>query len=216
MATDPVGPRSGGEKARLVLALLVWQAPNLLLLDEPTNHLDLEMRHALTMALQGFEGAVITVSHDRHLLENTVTDYLLVAKGSAGEFAGDLQDYRSWLNQERIDQRNEQRGGKPAADAPKPMANINKKAARKAAADERNAAKTLRSQSNRLMSQIESQTAKLQGIEAELADPGLYQPEAKARLDTLLRSQKSLRQEIEALEQQWAKIEEEIEAGEAG
>ncbi|MEQ9568164.1 MAG: ATP-binding cassette domain-containing protein, partial [Pseudomonadales bacterium] len=136
MATDPVGPRSGGEKARLVLALLVWQAPNLLLLDEPTNHLDLEMRHALTMALQGFEGAVITVSHDRHLLENTVTDYLLVASGRVGQFNGDLDDYRKWLNRERLD---EQRQEKARAEDVKPAGKLNKKAARKAAAAERDA-----------------------------------------------------------------------------
>jgi ATP-binding cassette subfamily F protein 3 len=99
MATNPVGDFSGGEKARMVLALLVWQAPNLLLLDEPTNHLDLEMRHALTRALQGFEGAVVTVSHDRHLLNTTVDAYWLVADGGVREFDGDLDDYRRWLGE---------------------------------------------------------------------------------------------------------------------
>ena len=92
---------SGGEKARLALALVAWQKPNLLLLDEPTNHLDLEMRHALTVALQGFEGAVILVSHDRHLLRNTVDDYLLVADGKLTAFDGDLDDYHRWLQRQR-------------------------------------------------------------------------------------------------------------------
>jgi ATP-binding cassette subfamily F protein 3 len=208
MATDPVGPRSGGEKARLVLALLVWQAPNLLLLDEPTNHLDLEMRHALTMALQGFEGAVLTVSHDRHLLENTVNDYLLVANGGATEFDGDLNDYRIWLNQERL---NDQRNEKSQVEKSKPAGKLDKKAARKAAADERNAAKSLRSQSRQLMDQIEAQTTKLKAVEKGLADPDIYQDENKSRMATLIKSQGELRQAIESLEEQWAVVEEKIE-----
>ncbi|MEQ8952933.1 MAG: ATP-binding cassette domain-containing protein, partial [Gammaproteobacteria bacterium] len=208
MATDPVGPRSGGEKARLVLALLVWQAPNLLLLDEPTNHLDLEMRHALTMALQGFEGAVITVSHDRHLLENTVTDYLLVASGRVGQFNGDLDDYRKWLNRERLD---EQRQEKARAEDVKPAGKLNKKAARKAAAAERDAFKSLRSQSKKLMNQIDVRTAELKGIEGELAAPELYQDENQPRLQKLLKAQIELRQKIAALETEWASIEEKLE-----
>ena len=213
MATDPVGPRSGGEKARLVLALLVWQAPNLLLLDEPTNHLDLEMRHALTMAMQGFEGAVITVSHDRHLLENTVSDYLLVANGTAGEFDGDLNDYRNWLNQQRLDARSELRDEKSRTEERKPAANINRKEARKQAADERNALKALRNRSKRLMDQVETQTAKLEAVEAELADPSVYQDDARSRLDELLKQQAALRKEIDALELEWAQAEEALENG---
>ena len=90
MATDPVGPLSGGEKARLVLALVVWQQPNLLLLDEPTNHLDLDMRHALNMALQGFKGAVVLISHDRHLLRTVCDRFLLVDQQRVEEFDEDL------------------------------------------------------------------------------------------------------------------------------
>lgn len=97
MVLSAVRPFSGGEKARLVLALLVWQRPNLLLLDEPTNHLDLEMRHALTMALQSFEGAMIIVSHDRHLLRLSCSDYYLVDNGQVCSFDGDLDDYHQWL-----------------------------------------------------------------------------------------------------------------------
>jgi ATP-binding cassette subfamily F protein 3 len=96
-ALDPIQDFSGGEKARLALALIVWQKPNLLLLDEPTNHLDLEMRHALTMALQSYEGALVVISHDRHLLRNTVDDFYLVASGRVTEFDGDLNDYQDWL-----------------------------------------------------------------------------------------------------------------------
>ena len=101
---DKVAPFSGGEKARLVLALLVWQKPNLLLLDEPTNHLDLEMRHALTIALQAFEGAMIVVSHDRHLLRTTIDDLYLVHDKKVEPFEGDLDDYHQWLSdQQRIE-----------------------------------------------------------------------------------------------------------------
>ena len=96
-ALEPVAPFSGGEKARLVLAMLVYQKPNLLLLDEPTNHLDLEMRHALVMALQGFEGAMVTVSHDRHMLKNTADEYYLVDNGEVTQFGYDLDAYYQWL-----------------------------------------------------------------------------------------------------------------------
>lgn len=208
MATDPVGPRSGGEKARLVLAMLVWQAPNLLLLDEPTNHLDLEMRYALTLALQGFEGAVITVSHDRHLLENTVSDYFLVANGKVDEFSGDLKDYRKWLNQERLE---DQRNAKAMADSLKPAVKLNKKAARKAAADERNADKALRSESKKLMNQIDARSVELKKIEEELADPKMYLDENQSQLQKLLKTQGELRRKVQSLKTQWAEIEEKLE-----
>jgi ATP-binding cassette subfamily F protein 3 len=209
MAIDPVGPLSGGEKARLVLALLVWQAPNMLLLDEPTNHLDLEMRHALTMALQGFEGAVITVSHDRYLLESTVNSFMLIANGGAREFDGDLNDYKKWLTQQRLALRNDDTAPGEQKSA---AAGTNKKAARKAAADERAALKSLQSKAKRLLDQIETQSRKLKDIEQELADPSLYQADGKARLEPLLKRQATLRKEIESLEAEWAKAEEIIEA----
>src|SRR5207248_8973573 len=97
MATGAIEHFSGGEKARLALALIVWQRPNLLLLDEPTNHLDLETREALTVALAQFEGTLVLVSHDRHLLRATTEKLLIVANGTLREFDGDLDDYRDWL-----------------------------------------------------------------------------------------------------------------------
>ena len=100
---DAVKPFSGGEKARLVLALLVYQNPNLLLLDEPTNHLDLEMRHALSVALQDYQGAIVVVSHDRHLLRSVTDQLLLVADGKVQPFDGDLDDYRLWLAEQKKD-----------------------------------------------------------------------------------------------------------------
>ncbi len=211
MATEPVAPRSGGEKARLVLALLAWQAPNVLLLDEPTNHLDLEMRHALTMALQGFEGAVITVSHDRHLLQSTVDRYLLVAEGKVREFDGDLRDYRVWLDRQRLEgRRAEARETAPGAAAAQPAAD--RKAARKAAAEQRAAVQPLRNRSNKLMGEIDSKTNELEDIERQLADPALYAPSGKSNLEPLLKRQAALRGAIEALESEWAEVEGEIEA----
>ncbi|HAX11293.1 MAG TPA: ABC transporter ATP-binding protein, partial [Marinobacter hydrocarbonoclasticus] len=103
-ALAPIRSFSGGEKARVALAVIAWQKPNLLLLDEPTNHLDLEMRQALTMALQNFEGAIVVVSHDRHLLRNTVDEFWLVCDGAVGEYEGDLEDYERWLAERRKDE----------------------------------------------------------------------------------------------------------------
>ena len=118
-ALAPIRHSSGGEKARLALALIVWQKPNLLLLDEPTNHLDLEMCHALTVALQEFEGAVVVVSHDRHLLRNTVEELMLVSDGRVREFDGDLQDYSNWLLSEARNRRDSDSAEKEKSAAPK-------------------------------------------------------------------------------------------------
>ena len=202
MATGPVAPRSGGEKARLVLALLVWQAPNLLLLDEPTNHLDLEMRHALTVALQGYEGAVIVVSHDRHLLNNTVERYWLVAEGSVRAFDGDLSDYRRWLDRQRRDAGNE---GDESDRQPAPT---NRKAARQAAADRRAELAPLRKRAKQLMERIESRTKELEDIEHALAGPAIYDRENRERMEDLLKRQGELRQSLAELESEWVEAEE--------
>jgi ATP-binding cassette subfamily F protein 3 len=102
MATSSIAPFSGGEKARLALALIVWQRPNLLLLDEPTNHLDLETREALTTALAQFEGTLMLVSHDRHLLRATTDEFIIVADGEVSPFDGDLDDYKDWLYKTKL------------------------------------------------------------------------------------------------------------------
>ncbi|HEX2796083.1 MAG TPA: ATP-binding cassette domain-containing protein, partial [Immundisolibacter sp.] len=115
MATTKVDTFSGGEKARLVLALIVWQRPNLLVLDEPTNHLDLETREALTVALAQFEGTLVLVSHDRHLLRATTEEFMIVADGSLKTFDGDLDDYRDWLFKTKLGKRTD------AATAPAPV-----------------------------------------------------------------------------------------------
>ncbi|QOC23122.1 ATP-binding cassette domain-containing protein [Wenzhouxiangella sp. AB-CW3] len=210
MATDPVGHFSGGEKARLVLAMLVWQGPNLLLLDEPTNHLDLEMRHALTLALQGFEGAVITVSHDRHLLRNTVEDFWLIAHGSVTPFKGDLDDYRRWLA--------EQQRGQSATATSSDSAGQHSKAARKdrkrEQAEHRARIKPLRNKVDKLSALMERTSDELNDIEQQLADPALYESGGQEAFQELLARQAALRSELERLESEWLEVAEALESAE--
>jgi ATP-binding cassette subfamily F protein 3 len=213
MATAPVGPFSGGEKARLVLALLVWEAPNLLLLDEPTNHLDLDMRHALTVALQGFEGAVVTVSHDRHLLRNTVDDYWLVADGAVQPFKGDLDDYRRWL-QERSGEVGSATGNGSRAASPGNSATARKEKRRDQAA-RRARIKPLQNRVDKLDRQLEQATRSLEEVESELADPGLYESDQAERLQRLLARQTELKQSLEAIEYDWMDAAQALEAEQA-
>jgi ATP-binding cassette subfamily F protein 3 len=192
MATDPVANFSGGEKARLALALIVWQRPNLLLLDEPTNHLDLETREALTVALAQFEGTLVLVSHDRHLLRATTDKLLIVANGTLREFDGDLDDYRDWLLK---------RDWAPkAAKAPKPPAAPKPKALNRKPIEAR--IKRLEEIMNRLNTQKAS-------IEERLADPAVYQ-DAEA-LKALLADQAYVVREIEQVESEWLAKQAELE-----
>ncbi|PSJ44024.1 ABC transporter ATP-binding protein [Zobellella endophytica] len=194
---EPVGPFSGGEKARLVLALIVYQKPNLLLLDEPTNHLDLDMREALTLALQEFEGAMVIVSHDRHLLRATTDEFYLVDGGRVLPFDGDLDDYHQWLvEQDKAEQ--------PAQSTP---AGDNSAQARKAEkrrqAELRQQSQPLRKAIARLESQMEHCQQQLADIERQLADPDIYQAEHKVRLQQLLQAQSPLQQQLADAEAEW-------------
>ena len=204
MATGPVAPLSGGEKARLVLALLVWRAPNLLLLDEPTNHLDLDMRHALTVALQSFEGAVITVSHDRHLLKNTVDDFWLVANGSVTRFSGDLDDYRRWLAEQSTPDRQE-----PSQSA---SSNGSRRQQRRDQAARRAQIKPLQNRVDRLTRQVDQASTELADIENQLADPDLYDSKNNERLQSLLKRQEDVRQARDQLESEWLAAEQALES----
>ncbi len=198
---------SGGEKARLALAIIAWQKPNLLLLDEPTNHLDLEMRHALTVALQGFEGAVIVVSHDRHLLRNTVDEFLLVANGVVEEFKGNLEDYYQWM----LDSRSADDNPSTREDAGE--RSIDKKQQRQNAAAKREKLKPLSNRLKKLDSSIAKHQQALQKIEDQLADTELYneQSENKARLTKLLSEQGKLAQTLDQEEEEWLEVSEELE-----
>jgi ATP-binding cassette subfamily F protein 3 len=203
-ATATVGRFSGGEQARLALALIAWRKPNLLLLDEPTNHLDLEMRHALTVALQEYPGAVLLVSHDRHLLKNTVDVFWLVRDGRVQEFDGDLEDYRK-LSLERHRAAPDTTPGSAAASAPAAREN------RRSAAERREQLRPLKQRIATLERQMEKHQQELRTLEERLADPAIYENNRSAELQQLLRTQGTLRQQLEENEEAWLTASEELE-----
>ncbi|MBF8778480.1 ATP-binding cassette domain-containing protein [Pseudomonas fulva] len=193
---EPVVNFSGGEKARLALALIAWERPNLLLLDEPTNHLDLEMRLALTMALQEFSGAVVVVSHDRHLLKSTTDDFLLVADGKVEAFDGDLDDYSRWLIEYR--QRNA-----PVANASGNPDKTDKKAQRQAAAALRQQLAPHKRAAEKLEGELGQVHKQLGEMESALGDSGIYEAARKDQLRELLARQSALKQREGELEEAW-------------
>lgn len=202
---DSIARFSGGEKARLALALIIWHKPNLLLLDEPTNHLDLEMRLALTLALQDYEGALVLVSHDRSLLRATTDDLFLVADGKVEEFNGDLDDYAKWLNDYRAQQL--QAGAEPGSSDAK----RDRKADRQRAADIRNQLRPLKKQIEKLETEIAKLEAGKKAIEEQLADPALYDNSNKARLAELLKQQGDIRNTLEDREMAWMEASEQLQ-----
>lgn len=203
---------SGGEKARLALAMIAWQKPNLLLLDEPTNHLDLEMRHALTLALQEFSGAVMVVSHDRHLLSNTVDEYWLVVDGGISNFEGDLEDYARWLKERQAAERRVDKSRESSAAEQSSTNAVNKKMDRKEAARLREQLKPLKNRVNKLEQQMDQARASLTRIEEALAETSLYSDAGrKVELQSLLKDQGNLQQQVDALEMEWLEASEELE-----
>ncbi|CAG2162401.1 unnamed protein product [Oppiella nova] len=188
---------SGGERARLALALIVWLRPNVLILDEPTNHLDLDMRHALTMALQDFEGAVVLVSHERQLIASVCDELILVHAGQSKEFDGDLQDYATWLRQARIDMiKNGQQPSAPVQSqvVEKPsISKLDKEAQRKEAARQRELSRPIRKNIEKIESQIGKIQPRLVDIEALLADSALYEANRKDDLLKLMNEQTELK-----------------------
>ena len=202
---EPVLNFSGGEKARLALALIAWGKPNLLLLDEPTNHLDLEMRLALTLALQDFEGAVLVVSHDRHLLKSTTDEFLLVAEGQVVPFDGDLEDYARWL----VDYRARQQpviASEPVGDK------TDKRALRQAAAALRQQLAPLKRQSEKLEKDLATVQEKLAMIETRLSDSALYEASRKDELRKVLAEQAELKGREGELEEAWLEALESLES----
>ncbi|MDN3525110.1 ATP-binding cassette domain-containing protein [Halomonas sabkhae] len=213
---EDVSRFSGGEKARLALSLVAWQRPNLLLLDEPTNHLDLEMREALTEALASFEGAVIVVSHDRHLLRATVDEFWRVADHRVTPFDGDLDDYRAWLKSRLEEQRREARHDKAERQQEEGEPRDDRKASRRAAAELREKLRPLKRDRDRAEREMEKTQADLNEVEAALGDADLYTDDArKDELNNQLARRGELATRLEELEQQWLSAEERLEAMEA-
>jgi ATP-binding cassette subfamily F protein 3 len=213
-AFGQVATFSGGEKARLALALVAWQKPNLLLLDEPTNHLDLEMREALTQALASFEGTVILVSHDRHLLRATVDEFWRVADHRVEPFDGDLDDYRAWLKARLEESRRDSRSEKNERQAQQPSGD--RKAARKAAAELREKLRPLKKQRDQAEKAMEKTQQSLEKVEEILADPELYTDNArKAELTDALARQADIKARLNDAEAEWLAAEEALEAMEA-
>lgn len=208
MADAACGRFSGGEKARLVLALLIRAKPNLLLLDEPTNHLDLEMREALNLALQEYEGGVVLVSHDRHLLRTTADALYLVADGAVSPFDGDLDDYAAWLA--------EQRAALKAPDQDKAQSREDRKEARKSAAADRQALlaqrRPLLKESEKLEQQIARWQVQRSELEAQLADPALYEKNDGALIQRLNQEQAAVAEKIDTAEMRWLELQEMLEA----
>ena len=206
-AVEKVEPFSGGEKSRLVLALLVYQRPNLLLLDEPTNHLDLEMRQALATALQDFEGAMVIVSHDRHLLRTCCDRLLLVADGRIAPFDEDLDHYPDWLARHA-----RQAPADPSAAAPEKERPVeDRKARRRREAEQRRRLQPLKKAVARVEENIEALQAERQAIEAELADNSLYQADARERLEALLTRKAGVDRRIEDAELEWLRATDALE-----
>jgi len=222
-ALSPIRTFSGGEKARVALAVIAWQKPNLLLLDEPTNHLDLEMRQALTMALQNFEGAIVVVSHDRHLLRNTVDEFWLVNDGRVAEYDGDLEDYERWLADRRKDDTEAPKrqsagtvnadggAGEPESEAGVGESAEDRKARKRAEAALRQKLSPYRKQQATLEKKMESVHNVLSNLETQLADPALYNDASKNQLKELMGKQAEAKAQLENTEAEWLDVSETVE-----
>jgi ATP-binding cassette subfamily F protein 3 len=204
---EPVGPFSGGEKARLVLALTSYLRPNLLLLDEPTNHLDLEMRQALAMALQDYEAAVVLVSHDRHLLRAVADELILVDQGRAQPFDGDLDDYAKWFQTREATETASDEEGAPAV-----LSAEQKKQRKREEAERRNRLSPLRADIARLEKQLAKLEQERTTVEGALAEPDIYNPSSKQKLQDLLQKQTQLKRDISNVETDWLVASEKLEA----
>lgn len=208
-ALDKVAPFSGGEKARLVLALVVWQKPNLLLLDEPTNHLDLDMRQALTFALQTFEGAMVIVSHDRYLLRATTDDLYLVHDRQVAPFDGDLSDYYKWLTDQNKADKKEAAQDLPAKSSTNSAAS--KKEQKRKEAEFRKQTAPLRKNLDKFEKKMDKLSATLTETEEKLSDTTLYLAENKAKLNQVIATQAAAKSELEDVELEWMSLHETLE-----
>ena len=204
MAKMACGPFSGGEKSRLALAMLIWQRPNLILLDEPTNHLDIEMRHALSMALQAYEGGMVMVSHDRTLLATCCEKFVIVADGQANVFDGDLEDYKQFLLKT-----SQPESVSSQATPVKQNSYHQQKAERQSRLVERRPLlKTLATLEVQL-AQLEQEK---QALESRLAESDIYNAEHRETLQSLLIAQAQTQKQLDSIEAQWLDVQEKLEA----
>jgi ATP-binding cassette, subfamily F, member 3 len=209
--TSKVGPMSGGEKARLALSLIVWQKPNLLLLDEPSNHLDVETREALAAALADFGGSMLLVSHDRHLLRTTVDSFWIVADGAVREFDGDLEDYRDWLAARNAGERAE--AARESAEGSEPV--VDRKAQRRAEAEQRQRLSALRKPLESKLAKVEAEMEKLRtklhALDAIIADADLYSDARRAERQKVMAEHGEHAKRMDDLEEQWLEIQGSLE-----
>jgi len=203
---EPVAPFSGGEKARLMLAIVTFRRPNLLLLDEPTNHLDLEMRQALAVALQDYAGAVVMVSHDRHLLRTVADQFYVVHAGRMQPFDGDLEDYAQWLSQLSATQ-----APTDAVEEPRGDSAAARRQRRREDAQRRAALSPLKARLVKLESRLDTLARETQQVQTALAAPAIYDEASKAALRDLLARQTELARETERVESEWFAGSEELE-----
>ncbi len=204
---EPVAPFSGGEKARLVLALVTYLRPNLLLLDEPTNHLDLEMRQALAVALQDYAGAVVLVSHDRHLLRTVADVFHIVHQGGAQPFDGDLEDYAKWLATAEAAVATD---SQPTAAQRDPEAT--RKQRKREDAERRNRLSPLKAQIARFEQELERLAQETAEVQQRLGEPEAYSDAARDILKQLLQKQADLKRATAQAEAAWLEASERLEA----
>ena len=207
-ALKKVAPMSGGEKARLVLSLIVYSKPNLLLLDEPTNHLDMNMREALAYALQSFEGAMVIVSHDRYLLQSVCDDFYLVDSGEVSAFAGDLDDYQKWLFANKTDRRS-------ISPAKLDTPTVDRKVLKRLEADFRQSTKAYRDAILKSEKQIAKYQDVLKQIEHKMLDTSLYEAHNKSQLTALIAQQVDAKNQIDEHELVWLESQEQLDDAQA-
>ena len=191
------------------MALIVWQRPNLLLLDEPTNHLDLDMRQALTFALQAYEGAMVIVSHDRYLLRATTDDLYLVHDRQVIPFDGDLNDYHKWLGEQQKQERRDEQSNKP--DVVKEHSAVNRKEQKRLEAEMRKQTAPLRKKITQWEKEMDRHQADIAIAEEALSDSDLYLAENKAEMTRQLAKQATAKSGLEEAEMMWMELQEELE-----
>lgn len=213
-ALEPVAPFSGGEKARLVLAMLVYSKPNLLLLDEPTNHLDLEMRLAMTMAFQSFEGAMVLVSHDRHMLRTVCDDLYLVADGKFEPFKGDLDDYARWSLEDTLQQKKAgqtQSSQQEVTDSGSTDNELSRKEQRRVEAEKRKQLQPLKNKLKKLEQQLDELQKRKAKLDEVMADQSLYEESNKSNLVQLTAEYSEVTAQLEQTEEEWLELQEQLE-----